>query len=90
MIFHKTIPVTLDLRSSYDKQFHINEQTYEFMLNNIKKSKFLNFSIELFSDPFEFNVIKLPYYLIAYLYPLNKIFPLSIVLANHIYLTAKK
>jgi len=90
IIFHKTIPVTLDLRSLYDKQFHVNEQTYESMLNNIKKSKFSNFSIELFSDPFEFNPIKLPYYLIAYLYPMNKIFPLSIVLANHIYLTAEK
>lgn len=79
-----------ELRSSYDRQVHINEQTYGSMLHNIQKSKFSKFSIKLFSDPFKFNLIKLPYYIIAYLYPLNKFFPFSIILANHIYLAAEK
>lgn len=89
-VFHKKFQVSLALRETYNKKFHINEQTYFTLLNNIKKSKFRSFSLELFAYPFEFTWTKFPYYLIAYLYPLNKIFPFSLILANHIYLIAKK
>lgn len=89
-VFRKHISVSLDVRSTYDKTFHINEQTYESLSKNIQKSKFKKYSIELFGDPFEFNLLKLPFYVIAYFYPLNKLFPFSLLLANHIYLTAEK
>lgn len=80
----------LDIRSDYEKRFHINEQTYISLNNIFKKTKFSNYKIEMFSDPFTFSIFKIPYYIVAYLFPINKIFPLNIILGNHLYAKAKK
>lgn len=84
------IKIKTEFRDHNDKKFHINEQTYFSMRNNLSRSKFSDYKIEMFADPFRFEIKKLPYYLIGYLFPLNKIFPLSILLGNHIYCVLKK
>lgn len=82
--------VTLELRNSYDKIVHVNEQTDKTLRDSLTSSKFHKFRVILFGDPFKFNIYKLPYYIIAYLFPLNRIYPFNRILANHIYAIASK
>lgn len=81
---------TLDLRSPTDRIVHVNEQTYFSLKSSFRKSPLKNYQIEIVGDPLEFNFWKLPYYLLGYFYPLDKIFPFSIFLGNHFYATAQK
>ncbi len=86
----KKYDITLEVRSEHNKIVHVNEQTYFSFRNNLKNSHFKKYKLEIFADPFDFNFIKLPYYLVGYLFPLNKIFPLNIFIGNHFYLIAEK
>jgi hypothetical protein len=81
---------TLELRNAYDRVVHVNEQTYQSLIDLFEKSKFRVYRLVAFGDPFKFNVFKLPYYLLVYLYPLNRVFPFSKLLANHFYVFAEK
>lgn len=90
LIFHTTYKLSLDIRNEHNKLVHINEQTPRSFRKNIEYSKFKNFKVELFADPFNFNLKKLPYYIIGYLYPINKIFPFNFILANHHFFVAEK
>lgn len=87
---NKSLKPSLRIRSNYEKKMHVNEQTFFTAKDVLQKSLFKNYMILLFSEPFKFNFLKLPYYIIAYLFPLNQIFPLKLLLSNHIYIEAKK
>lgn len=84
------IKPTLEIRGFYHKKFHVNEQTPFSLRANFKSSPFKKYSIEVFSDPFEFNLFKLPYYVLGYFYPINKIFPFNLFLGCHLYAEAEK
>lgn len=90
MFTNKKKPKTLELRTSYERQMHVNEQTWFSIRRNLSKSKFTDFKINLFGEPFDFSVLKLPYYVLVYLFPVNRVFPLTVFLANHIYISAIK
>jgi len=82
--------IGLELRNAYDQIVHINEQTFWTLKAALARSKFTKFKIVLFSDPYKFNLLKLPYYIIAYLYPINKLPFVNRLLSNHFYVFARK
>ncbi|MGI5827766.1 MAG: methyltransferase domain-containing protein [Patescibacteria group bacterium] len=82
--------VNLSLRTPTDEVVHINEQTYFTLKRVCRSSHFRKFSITIVADPLTFSLLKAPYYILVYLFPLNKVFPLSIILGNHLYVTLEK
>ena len=98
LIFHlanflmrkKKYRVSLKIRTPTDKIVHVNEQTYFSLKRFLEKSLFKNYEIKIASYPLSFSLWKIPYYVFAYFYPLNRISPFNIILGNHLYFLAKK
>lgn len=86
----KQIPISLQVRTDYDRKFHLNEQTFFNLKRILGNSPFTKYRLEVVSDPLQFHLPKLPYYIIAHWYPLNKLFPFNILLGSHFYVTVVK
>jgi ubiquinone/menaquinone biosynthesis C-methylase UbiE len=86
----KKYKTTLEIRSEKDRTLHVNEQTYFSLKNNLKQSRFRKYRISILADPLEINPLTLPYYILVRFFPLNKIFPFSIILGNYFYIEAIK
>lgn len=83
----------LDPRSPSAYIMHVNEQTPYSLEENFNKSRFIKYKVSI-EAPILYagftEIIKLPYYVVAHLYPLNKLPVLKTYLGSELFVLAVK